>query len=73
MWMVDAIFEYIELRDAYFRPEAGEMLNDAFLGLSVLAFALVIWTVYLLIKDPMGHLKKMLSAGDNKIKHGQRA
>ena len=39
MWLVDAIFEYKELGAAYFTPEAGEMLNDAFLGFSVVAFA----------------------------------
>lgn len=52
MWFVDAIAEYIELRAAYFTPAAEDMLNDTFLGLSVIAFALVVWIVYVLIKDP---------------------
>ncbi len=53
MWLVDAIFEYAELQAAYFTPESAEMLNDFFLGLSVVALGLVIWLIVLLIKDPI--------------------
>lgn len=60
MWLVDAVFEYIELRAAYFTPELGDMVNDAFLGLSVAALALVIWIVVLLIKDPKGVVRARL-------------
>lgn len=56
MWMVDAVAEYIELRADYFVPSAADMLNDGFLGVSVVAFALIIWLVVLLVKDP----KKLL-------------
>lgn len=52
MWLVDAIAEYIELRAEYFRPLFQDMMNDLFLGFSVVVFALVIWVVYFLIKDP---------------------
>ena len=60
MWLVDAIFEYAELRAAYFTPALGDMLNDAFLGLSVIALALVIWIAVLLIKDPRGTVRERL-------------
>ena len=60
MWLVDAIFEYAELKAAYFTPEPADMLNDLFLGLSVVALALVIWLVVLLVKDPKGIVKKTL-------------
>ncbi len=60
MWFVDAVFEYIEAGAEYFQPAPAEMLNDAFLGLSVVALALVIWTVRLLVKDPRGAVKKVL-------------
>ena len=60
MWLVDAIFEYAELKAAYFTPEPADMLNDLFLGLSVVALALVIWLVILLIKDPKGIVKNTL-------------
>lgn len=60
MWLVDAIFEYAELGAEYFTPEAADMLNDAFLGLSVIALALVIWIVILLIRDPRGTLRARL-------------
>lgn len=53
MWMVDAVAEYIELRSAYFTPAIEDMINDAFLGLSVIALALVVWIAYVLFKDPM--------------------
>ncbi len=60
MWLVDAIFEYAELGAAYFTPEIADMVNDAFLGLSVIALALVIWIVALLIKDPKGTVRAKL-------------
>lgn len=60
MWLVDAIFEYVELKEEYFTPEPKDMLNDAFLGLSVVALALVVWVVILLIKDPNGSVKAAL-------------
>ncbi len=53
MWMVDAAAEYIELRSAYFTPAFEDMINDAFLGCSVITLALVIWAAYVLFKDPM--------------------
>ena len=52
MWLVDAVVEFIEIRAEYFTPAAEDMLNDAFLGVSVIALALLIWIVALLIKDP---------------------
>lgn len=63
MWLVDAIFEYAELRAAFFTPEPAEMLNDAYLGLSVVALALVIWLVALLIRDPKGAVRRALRKG----------
>lgn len=60
MWLVDAIFEYAELKDAYFTPAPADMLNDLFLGLSAVALGLVIWLAVLLIKDPKGVIKTML-------------
>lgn len=60
MWFVDACFEYSELGTAYFTPEPAVMLNDAFLGLYVTALALVIWVVFLLVKDPKGTIRTRL-------------
>ncbi|MBQ6430569.1 MAG: hypothetical protein IJJ99_01645 [Oscillospiraceae bacterium] len=60
MWLVDAIFEYAELGAAYFTPAPVDMLNDLFLGLSVVALGLIIWLVILLIKDPKGVIKTAL-------------
>ena len=60
MWLVDAVFEYAELKTEYFTPEPADMLNDLFLGLSVVALALVIWIVVLLIRDPRGVLRAKL-------------
>ena len=36
------------------------MLNDLFLGLSVVALALIIWLVILLVSDPKGVVKNAL-------------
>jgi hypothetical protein len=61
MWLVDAIFEYAELRAEYFTPALEDMINDTFLGFSVVALALVIWIVFVLVKDPKGVVRKSLS------------
>ena len=60
MWFVDGIAGYLEDGADYFVPAAADMLNDAFLGVSVIALALVIWMVSLLIKDPEGTLATSL-------------
>ena len=54
MWLVDAVAEYLELRAEFFTPAAEDMLNDSYLGLSVVALGLVIWLAIVLIKDPNG-------------------
>ena len=74
MWLVDAVFEYIELHADYFSPTPADMLNDAFLGLAVVALGLVVWVVRLLILDPKGVVKKSLKneaidiKSDSKVK-----
>lgn len=60
MWMVDAFFEYAELKTAYFTPAPMDMLNDFYLGLSVVVLGLIIWLVKLLIQDPQGAIKETL-------------
>ena len=60
MWLADAIMEYRELGAKYFEPAAKDMLNDSFLGLSVVALGLIIWLIILLIKDPKGVLRKIV-------------
>lgn len=54
MWLVDAIVEYAERGAQFFTPEPLDMLNDLYLGLSVVALGMIIWLVTLLIKDPKG-------------------
>ncbi len=61
MWLGDALFEYVELQAEYFTPAPADMLNDLFLGLSVVALAMVIWIAVLLVKDPNGVIKERLS------------
>jgi len=58
MWLVDAIFEFIELKEAYFTPELADMINDAFLGLAVVALGLIVWVVVLVVSDPKGVIRK---------------
>ncbi len=64
MWFVDAIAEYIELGAEYFTPAPADMLNDAFLGLTVVALGLVIWIVRLLVTDPKGVVRASLTKKD---------
>ena len=54
MWLVDAVVEYAEIGAQFFTPEPLDMLNDLYLGLSVVALGMIIWLVTLLIKDPKG-------------------
>lgn len=61
MWLVDAVFEYMELQAAFFTPAIEDMINDAFLGVCVVALGLIIWMGNLLIKDPQGKVKAVLS------------
>lgn len=61
MWLVDAIFEYSELKAAYFTPMIEDMVNDLYLGLSVVALGLVIWLIVLLVKDPKGVVRAALA------------
>ena len=65
MWLVDAIFEYAELHADYFAPALEDMINDTFLGLSVVALGLVIWIVRLLITDPKGSVRAALTGKKN--------
>lgn len=60
MWFVDAVFEYAKLKADYFVQEPADMLNDFFLGLSAVAFGMIIWLVILLIKDPKGVVRASL-------------
>ncbi|NJP40091.1 hypothetical protein HCH52_03370 [Oscillospiraceae bacterium HV4-5-C5C] len=60
MWLVDAIFEFAELKSAYFNPAPADLLNELFLGLSVTALGLLIWLAILLLKDPRGVVRQAL-------------
>ena len=60
MWLIDAVFEYAELHEVFFAPAPVDMLNDLYLGLSVVALGLIIWLVILLVKDPEGVVRASL-------------
>ncbi len=60
MWLIDAIFEYAELGAESFIPAPLDMLNDFYLGLSVVALGLIIWLVIVFIRDPKGVVKAAL-------------
>lgn len=57
MWLVDAVAEYLQEGVAIFQPSGEQLANDAFLGVCVVAFGLVIWVVTLLVKDPRGRVR----------------
>lgn len=52
MWLVDAVAEYLENGAEYFQPVLQDMVNDAFLGFSVIALALVVWLAAVIIRNP---------------------
>lgn len=59
MWFVDAIYAYTDLQAAFFTPAPADLLNDLFLGLSVVALGMVVWLIVLLVKDPKGVFRAM--------------
>ena len=61
MWLGDAIFGYMEDGADFFVPSTADMINDGFLGFSVVALAMIIWLVVLLIKDPKGIVRKSIT------------
>ncbi|MBQ7739939.1 MAG: hypothetical protein IJT65_01715 [Eubacterium sp.] len=61
MWLMDFVFEYAELKAEYFNQEFADILNDAILGVTVVAIGLIAWLVILLIKDPKGVFKNKLT------------
>ena len=60
MWFVDAVFAYMKTGAQYFTPSPEEMLQEIYLGLSVVALGLIIWLIILLVKDPKGVIKAAL-------------
>ena len=60
MWFMGTVVEYIETGAEFFTPTAVDMLNDFYLGLSVIAYGLIIWLVQLLISVPKGVVRKAL-------------
>ena len=60
MWLGDAIFGYMEDGADFFVPTVEDMINDSFLGLSVIALAMIIWLVVLLVKDPKGRVRSAI-------------
>ena len=60
MWLVDAVVGYLEIGAEFFMQDAADMLNDLYLGLSVVALGLIIWLAILLIKDPKGIVRSTL-------------
>ena len=61
MWIVDLVAEYLEEGADVFVPEAKDMLNDAYLGLFVVALAGIVWIGYLIVKDPRGVRTQLLA------------
>ena len=61
MWLVDSVVEYIEAGAEFFTPATADMINDSYLGLSVVALGLIIWVVVLMVKDPEGKVRAVLA------------
>lgn len=49
----------MELGAGYFTPKAADMLNDFFLGISVVALGMIIWLVRMLLSDPKGVIRRL--------------
>ena len=54
------------MKAAYFTPAPEDMLNDAFLGFSIIALGLIVWIIILLIKDPNSVIREALFSKKDK-------
>ena len=61
MWCVDGINGLIEGEGFIEIADTAAMLDDAVLGLVVVAVGLAAWAVYLVVKDPKRVLRKSLA------------
>ena len=61
MWLVDAVVEYSEIGAEFFLQDGADMINDLYLGLSVTALGLIIWLVILIIRDPRGVVRDVIT------------
>ena len=43
MWLVDSVYEYLEKGTDIFTPAIQDLIQDGFLGLSVIALGILIW------------------------------
>ncbi len=66
MWTVDAVAEYLEMGADYFTPAPQEMLNDAFLGGSVIVLGLAVWTAALVVRDRLARIRAVPSGSAEK-------
>lgn len=66
MWLIDAVFEYAELGAEFFAPAPIDMLNDFYLGLSVVALGLIIGLLSYLLKIRRVLLKRHYSRKNKK-------
>lgn len=62
MWFVDAAVEYFDIGAEYFTPSPSDILNDSYLGISVVALGLIIWLAVVFIKDPKGRIRETFAA-----------
>lgn len=58
MWFIDSVFEFAQLKAEFFNQPLADLVNDAILGLCVVAIGLIAWFVVVLIKDPKGIFKR---------------
>lgn len=65
MWPADAVFEYLQLHEAFFVPSPEKLINDIYHGLFVVVLGSVIWLVSVIIKDQNGAIRG-LTAGKNR-------
>ena len=65
MWFVDSIFEYLEKGTEIFTPNLQDLVQDGFLGLSVIALGILIWQGKLFL----AYLQKQKSSVPNSVGH----
>ena len=62
MWTVDGIACLAEGEPFIEIVDPAAMLDDAILGLVVVAAGMVAWAIYLLVKDPKGSIREFLAS-----------
>lgn len=61
MWVIDAMYQYIELRDKYWSDLVKNSISDLYLGILMIAIGVIMWQGMIQIKGFKERIRKHYS------------